>query len=92
MIEGDEGFEALYNKTLRNCERLLDAKLDKTRRGGQIFDRVSVFPIFSSTLEDCIKNHADFTQGGARYHDDYQLLFGLPNIVDSLMAIKTLAQ
>jgi formate C-acetyltransferase len=28
--------------------------------------------------------------GGARYNDDYQLLFGLPNIVDSLMAIKTL--
>ena len=28
--------------------------------------------------------------GGTRYRDDYQLLFGLPNIVDSLMAIKTL--
>ena len=28
--------------------------------------------------------------GGAKYNDDYQLLFGLPNIVDSLMSIKTL--
>jgi len=27
---------------------------------------------------------------GAKYSDDYQLIFGLPNIVDSLMAIKTL--
>jgi formate C-acetyltransferase len=90
MIEGDEDFEELYRKTLRNCELVLDAKLDKTRRGGQIFSKVSVFPIFSATLEDCLKKHADFTRGGARYHDDYQLLFGLPNIVDSLMAIKTL--
>jgi formate C-acetyltransferase len=28
--------------------------------------------------------------GGAKYADDYQLIFGLPNIVDSLLAIKTL--
>lgn len=90
VFHEDDSFEALYQKTLVNCERVLDAKLDKTRRGGRIFHRVTRFPIFSSTLGDCLKNHADFTMGGARYHDDYQLLFGLPNIVDSLMAIKTL--
>ncbi len=90
MLEGDEDFEELYRKVLHNCELVLDAKLDKTRRGGQIFHKVSVFPIFSSTLADCLENHADFTAGGARYRDDYQLLFGLPNIVDSLLAIKTL--
>ncbi len=90
VFDGYEDFEELYQKTLRNCERVLDAKLDKTRRGGGIFHKVCVFPIFSATLGDCIKNHADYTMGGARYHDDYQLLFGFPNIVDSLMAIKTL--
>ena len=37
-----------------------------------------------------MENRADFTMGGARYNDDYQLLFGFPNIVDSLMAMKTL--
>lgn len=89
-FDGNESFEELYRKTLDNCERVLDAKLDKTRRGGGIFHQVSVFPIFSATLGDCIKNHADYTVGGARYRDDYQLLFGFPNIVDSLMAIKTL--
>ena len=90
ILDGTEDFETLYRKTLRNCERLLDAKLDKTRRGGQIFSKVSPNPIFSSTLADCLKNHRDHTAGGAKYNDDYQLLFGLPNIVDSLMAIKTL--
>lgn len=90
VIEGNENFEDLYAKVLRNCERVLDAKLDKTRRGGQIFHKVDRFPIFSSTLKDCLKKHTDFTMGGAKYNDDYQVLFGLPNIVDSLMAIKTL--
>ena len=89
-LDGSESFDGIYAKTLRNCELLLDAKLDKTRRGGQIFGQVSQFPIFSSTLEGCLESHADFTVGGAKYRDDYQLLFGLPNIVDSLMAIKTL--
>lgn len=89
-FDGAETFEELYRKTLRNCETLLDAKLDIKRRGGQIFHKVDSFPIFSATLENCIENHRDYTLGGAKYYDDYQLLFGFPNIVDSLLAIKTL--
>ena len=85
-----QSFDELYSKTLRNCELLLDAKLEVQTKGGQIFHKVDRFPIFSSTLEGCLENHADFTMNGAKYHDDYQLLFGFPNIVDSLMAIKTL--
>ena len=89
-LDGSGSFDELYSRVLSNCERLLDAKLEVKRRGGQVFHKVSQFPIFSSTLDDCIKNRRDFTRGGARYNDDYQLVFGLPNIVDSLMAIKTL--
>lgn len=83
-------FEELYRRVLHNCELVLDAKLEVTRRGGQIYHLVDRYPIFSSTLEGCLEKRKDFTMGGARYYDDYQLLFGLPNIVDSLMAIKTL--
>ena len=32
----------------------------------------------------------EFTMGGARYRDDYQLMFCFPNIVDTLLAVKTL--
>ena len=85
-----QDFEELYQRVLCDCERTLEAKLDVTRRGGQIYHQVDRYPIFSSTLEGCLESHKDFTQGGAKYHDDYQLIFGLPNIVDSLMAIKTL--
>ncbi len=89
-FDGCDTFEELYQRTLRNCEKLLDAKLEVTTKGGQIFHKVSRFPIFSSTLENCIEKHADFAMRGAKYHDDYQLLFGFPNLIDSLLAIKTL--
>lgn len=89
-FDGCQSFEELYAKTLHNCELLLDAKLEVQTKGGGIFHKVDRFPIFSSTLESCLEKHADFTMGGAKYSDDYQLLFGFPNIVDSLMAIKTL--
>lgn len=90
VFDDCKSFEELYQKTLRNCETLLDAKLDIKRRGGQIFHEVDSFPIFSATIENCIENHRDYTRNGAKYYDDYQLLFGFPNIIDSLMAIKTL--
>lgn len=90
QLEGSESFEEIYQKTLRNCERVLDAKLNVTRKGGRIFHEVTRLPIFSSTLENCLENHKDYTMRGAKYNDDYQLCFGLPNIVDSLLAIKTL--
>ena len=88
VIWGDESFEELYHKVLRNSERLLDEKLAVTREGGQIFHKVDRFPIFSSTLEGCLEKRKDITMRGAKYNDDYQLIFGLPNIVDSLLAIK----
>lgn len=89
-FEGHEDFEELYRKTLCNCELLLDAKLAVKRNGGQVFHLVDRFPIYSSTLENCLENRRDYTLGGAKYWDEYQLLFGFPNITDSLLAIKAL--
>ncbi len=90
VLDGSESFEEVYQKTLHNCELLIDAKLNVTRKGAQIFHKVDSFPIFSSTLENCIEEHKDFTMGGGKYRDDYQLMFGFPNIIDSLLAIKAL--
>ena len=89
-LDGCRSFEELYQRTLKNCELLLDEKLEVKRRGGGIWYKVDRLPIFSSTLEGCIENRRDVTEYGAKYYDEYQLLFGLPNIVDSLLAIKTL--
>lgn len=89
-LDGCESFEALYQTVLENSRVLLRERLDVTRRGGQIFSQVDQFPIFSAVWDGCLENHRDYTDGGAKYRDDYLLMFGLPNIVDSLLAIKTL--
>lgn len=90
VFEGSDSFEDLYRKTLKNCETLLQAKLDVVRRGGRIHHHVDSLPIFSATLENCLQKRADFTEKGGKYQDNHEMIFGLPNIVDSLLAIKTL--
>ena len=89
-IDGAADFEEVYRITLENIRTLFEARARISREAGDVWHRVDVLPIFSSTLADCIARHRDFTAGGARYRDEHFLCFGLPNIVDSLMAIKTL--
>lgn len=90
IFDGSESFEQLYAKVLVNCEKLLQAKLDVVRRGGKIHHHVDRLPIFSATLDNCLEKRADFTEKGGKYWHNHELMFGLPNIVDSLLAIKTL--
>ena len=90
VFDGCASFEEIYERLLYNINLVLQARIRITREGGMIWNDVDTYPIFSSTILDCIENKKDFRSGGARYRDDYLLCFGLPNIVDSLMAIKTL--
>ena len=90
VYDACQSFDECYQVTVRNSERLIRERISVTRQGGNIYDQVDRYPIFSSTLEDCLQNHRDYTQRGARYNDDYLLMFGLPNIIDSLMVIRTL--
>ena len=90
VFDGGDSFEELYRKTINNCQTLLRAKLDVVRRGGRIHHHVDCLPIFSATLENCLQKRADFTESGGKYRDNHEMMFGLPNIVDSLLAIKTL--
>ncbi len=85
-----KSFEEIYKAVVENSRRLLTERINITKQGGRIFSKVDRFPIFSSTIENCLESRAEYTMGGAKYNDDYYLMFGLPNIVDSLIAIKTL--
>ena len=90
LIDDDMSFEELYSTVIDNCEKLIEARIDIAKKGGYILNKVDRFPIFSSSLDGCIENRADYSMNGAKYRDDYYLLFGLPNIVDSLLAIREL--
>lgn len=90
LFDQCKSFDAFYRTVLDNCELLIDERLDITKRGGRIFHLVNRLPIFSSTLADCLEKKRDFTMGGGKYQDDVFLMFGFPNIVDSMLAVKTL--
>ena len=85
-----KNFEEFYDITVRNCEKLLKERIEVSRKGGHDWHKADALPIFSSTLDNCLEKRRDFTYSGGRYRDDYLLCFGLPNIVDSLLAIKKL--
>ena len=89
-IDGAATFEEVYRITLDNIRVLLEERARIARKGGNIRHRVDPLPLFSSTLGDCIQSKKDYTEGGTRYRDDNYLCFGLPNIVDSLLAIREL--
>ena len=83
-------FDDVYNITLRNCKKLIKERIQITKEGGQILHKVDLFPIFSSTLDNCLEMKKDYSLNGAKYRDDYYYFFGFPNIIDSLLALKTL--
>lgn len=87
-LDGARDFEELYRITCENIRVLLHERARITRSGGQIRHEVEPLPLISATMGDCVEKALDFTEGGARYNNDHYLCFGLPNIVDSLLAIR----
>jgi len=47
-------------------------------------------PLMSAMIEGCIEKGIDCTKGGAKYNSSGTACIGLADVVDSLMAIKTL--
>lgn len=89
-LDGCRDFEELYSRMLENWRILLRERMRITRSGGRIWNKVDPHPLFSATATDCIGAGRDVTNCGMKYNNDRPVLFGLPNIVDSLLAIKTL--
>ncbi len=89
-IDDAESFEEVYDITCKNMDVLFAEKTRVATAGGQIWSRVDPLPLYSSTHKDCVKNKRDYTNKGARYKDDTYSCFGFSDIIDSLMAIKTL--
>ena len=44
--------------------------------------------MFSATMTDCIDNHLDVSQGGARYNSSSFSLIGIGTLIDSLYAVR----
>lgn len=89
-IECAKDFEEVYRITMNNIEMLFRERHRMTMKGKGIWPRVDPQPLTSSTLDNCLANRKDLSDGGCKYHHEHYLCVGLPNIVDSFLAIKKL--
>lgn len=89
-VDDAADFEEVYRRTCENINVLFKEKMRIMTKGGQIWEEVAPLPILSSMYPDCMENRRDYTNKGLRYNDDIYMCVGFPNVVDSLIAIKTL--
>jgi formate C-acetyltransferase len=81
-------FEELWNAYEKQVEVGLGASL--TGVTGAEADQAARFPmpVLSLLTDDCVARGLDITAGGARYNSTGVCAMGIPNIADSLAAIK----
>lgn len=89
-LDGARSFEDVYVTVLENCRILFKERNRMTHEGKPIWPQVDPLPLTSASMVGCLDNRKDLTAGGCKYHNEHYQLVGFPNIVDSLLAIKTL--
>lgn len=82
----DKFFEA-FEKQL-TC--LVDLSCEYNNMLGEAHSVIRPTPLLSSMLEGCSDKGIDCTKGGTKYNSSGTACIGLADVVDSLMAIKTL--
>ena len=89
-VEACTTFEEFYNIYLDNVKKLVWRKLDLMRKGASVWHQVNPLCGLSALMETCISKCLDVTAGGGKYNWEsvYFSFFG--DVVDSLLAIKTL--
>lgn len=89
-IDDAKSFEDVYNITVENCRILCRERNRMTLEGKGIWPQVDPLPLTSASMDHCLENRLDLTNGGCKYHNEQYTMVGFPNIVDSLLAIKKL--
>ncbi len=89
-LETAESFDSFYSAFVEKVRDGQDCTLNEvneyyTRRAKYLFA-----PIRTLFTEDCIDRELGHFQGGARYNYGIVSESGIPNTIDSLMAVKTL--
>jgi formate C-acetyltransferase len=96
-----EGVETKNPYTFVSFEEIMEAfkfqldyeirkQIDNTVRFyGSLYD-IAPVPFMSSTIDNCLDEGKDITQGGAKYVFHAMMLTGLSHVADSLAAIKRL--
>ena len=89
-LDGAGSFEEVLSITLRNIHTVMESRCRVAVSARRYWHLVDPRPLTSSVLDDCLAKGRDLTDGGTRYSRDEIICAGLPNVIDSLLAIKEL--
>lgn len=87
-LEQCETFEAFYDGFMRNLRQVTGTLVSNRNRLEAESWRYNPMPLLSATLDDCIDNARDMTEGGCRYSTGSVDLCGVGTLVDSLWSIR----
>ena len=83
-------FADVLSITLQNMHTVMRSRCRVATSARKYWHLVDPHPLLSSVLDDCIAKGRDVTDGGAKYAHDEIICAGLPNVIDSLLAMKEL--
>jgi len=83
-------FEAFLNAYRTQFEFMAGLACSYNNYLGEAHAVLRPTPLMSAMIDGCVKKGKDCTEGGARYNSSGTACIGLADVVDSLMAIKTL--
>ncbi len=87
LYEYDD-FESFYTDFINETKRILSLHLQCMDVLSECAEYTRPSYLISAMTDDCISKGRNMHGGGARYHDYGATFMGLPNVADSLLAIK----
>ncbi|MBN1247759.1 MAG: hypothetical protein JXC32_08880 [Anaerolineae bacterium] len=81
-------FEAVQDAFRRQLSFVIDRLVTMVNRADAAHSQYRRYPLMSVFIDDCIARGQDVCAGGARYNLTGCIVAGLPNVVNSLAAIR----
>ncbi len=91
LATGDfASFDELMAAYLGVLDAQITRAIDRVRREERLWPQISPSPLLSGTMDSCLEQGRDVSQGGAQYNTSGCLSAGLANATDSLAVIRQL--
>lgn len=88
--ETPKNFEEFYSQVKDKIRSFADGAINIINEYEHHFMKINPSPILSGTMTECVKRGKDVYEGGAKYNNTSIYVFGLADIVDSIIAVKNL--
>ena len=92
LLENKNNPDVTFSNVITDIEENIKKYVELMAKGCNIVDeghrKYAPVPLMSTLVENCIENGKDITEGGAKYNFSGVQGIGMPNLSDSLYAIK----